>query len=78
MWNSDAFLENGDHIRITKGWVKSSLQCINCVKRKDLNVGKTTPSQFSDLKVVFLADIQAEVMKFLLVSSLIEIKKVYS
>ena len=60
--NSDVLLVNGGHIQITKDWAKSLLRCMNYVKRKGLNAGKTTPSQFSELKAEFLADIQAEVV----------------
>ena len=35
---------------------------MNFVKRKGSNAGKTTPSQFSELKARFLEDIQAAVM----------------
>ena len=35
---------------------------MNYVKQKGSNVGKTTPSWFSELKAEFLADIQAEVV----------------
>ena len=35
---------------------------MNYVKRKGSNAGKTTPSQFGELKAEFLADIRAEVI----------------
>ena len=60
--NSELLLENGGHIHITKDWAKSLLRRMNYVKRKGSNAGKTTPSQFSELKAEFLADIQAEVV----------------
>ena len=60
--NSDLLLENGGHIQITKDWAKSLLRHMNYVKCKGSNAGKTTPSQFSELKAEFLADIQAEVV----------------
>ena len=35
---------------------------MNYVKLKGSNVGKTTPSQFGELKAEFLADIQTEIV----------------
>ena len=60
--NCALLLENGSHVSITKGWAKSILHRMNYVKRKGSNAGKVSISCFSELRDVFLRDIQAEVV----------------
>ena len=54
--------KHGGHIEITKRWVKSLFNRIGYVKRKGSNAGKITVAQFQEVKEVFQADIQAEVL----------------
>ena len=60
--NPFLLVKHGGHIEITKGWVKSLFNRMGYVKRKGSNAGKITVAQFQEVKEVFLADIQAEVL----------------
>ena len=55
-------VKHGGHIEITKGWVKSLFNRMGYVKRKGSNAGKITVAHFQEVKEVFLADIQADVL----------------
>ena len=49
----------GGHINITKNWARSILDRMGYVKRKCSTAGKTTISEFDEIKEVFLADVAA-------------------
>ena len=53
---------NGGHIEITKAWAASLLQRMGYVKRKGSNAGKVSQPHLEELREIFLADIQAEVL----------------
>ena len=60
--NPSLLVKHGDHIEITKGWVKSLFNRMGYVKTKGSNAGKITVAHFQEVKEVFLADIQADVL----------------
>ena len=55
-------LANGGHIQIAKSWATSLLQRMGYVKRKGSNACKVPQPHLDELREVFLADIQAEVL----------------
>ena len=57
-----ALRSHGGHIEITKTWAKSLLKRMGYVKRKSCNAGKVSPLLFTEIKDIFLADIQAEIL----------------
>ena len=52
----------GGHINITKSWARSILNQMGYMKRKCSTAGKTTISEFDEIKKVFLADVAAIVV----------------
>ena len=57
-----ALRSHGGHIEITKTWAESLLKRMGYVKRKGCNAGKVSPLHFTEIKDIFLADIQAEIL----------------